>query len=102
MSDRKYRNVDEFYPYCMTFHSNRINRRMHFVGILFALIQLLYTLFFSFTFLNLFMVVLLAFGFGTAGHFFFEKKFVPPEYAWLSIQSDLRLFKEIAIGQRPF
>jgi hypothetical protein len=85
----------------MTFHTSIANRRMHFFGILFAILQLLYAIFFSSTIFNVLMVVVLAFGFGTAGHYFFEKRFVPPEYAWLSIQSDLRLFKEIATGKIP-
>jgi len=71
MNSKTYHSVEEFYPYCMTFHTNTGNRRMHFFGVLFALLQLIYTVFFSFTFLNILIVLILAFGFGTAGHYFF-------------------------------
>jgi hypothetical protein len=83
----------------MSQHSNRINRRLHFIGSILALLQLLRTILFSFTFSNFLMVLVIGYGFAWVGHFFFEKnKPATFKYPWLSLQGDMRLLKEIATG----
>ena len=83
----------------MSQHSNRINRRLHFIGSILALLQLLRTILFSFTFSNFLMVLVIGYGFAWVGHFFVEKnKPATYKYPWLSLQGDMRLLKEIATG----
>jgi hypothetical protein len=98
-----YNSLDEFYPFYLSQHSNRICRRLHVIGTSFALLQLLRTIFFSFNLTNLFLVLLIGYGFAWVGHYFFEKnKPATFKYPWLSFQGDLRLYKETITGQRPF
>jgi hypothetical protein len=97
-----YKSLDEFYPFYLSQHSNRICRRLHVIGTSFALLQLLRTIFFSFNLTNLFLVLLIGYGFAWVGHSFFEKKPATFKYPWLSFQGDLRLYKETITGQRPF
>ena len=83
----------------MSQHSNRTNRRLHFIGSILALLQLLRTILFSFTISNFLMALVIGYGFAWVGHFFFEKnKPATFKYPWLSFQGDMRLLKEIATG----
>lgn len=95
----QYKNLDEFYPYYLSQHSNRTNRRLHFIGFCLAILQLLRILFFSLTILNFLLVPLFMFGPGYIGHFCFEKNSPVAKYPWLSLQSDVRFFKEIVTGK---
>jgi hypothetical protein len=85
----------------MSQHTNRTNRRLHFIGSLLALLQLLRTLLFACTLTNFLLVPLIGYGFAWVGHFFFEQnKPATFHYPRLSLQGDIRLFKEIATGHR--
>lgn len=98
-----YKSLDEFYPFYLSQHSNRICRRLHFVGTLLAFLQLIRTILFAFNLPNLLLVLVIGYGFSWIGHFAFEKnKPATFKYPWLSLQGDMRLFKEIATGGRPF
>jgi len=66
-----YQSFDEFYPYYLSQHSNRTCRRLHFIGTLLAFIQLVFTIFISFSVFHLIMVPLIGYGFSWTGHFFF-------------------------------
>ena len=98
----EYKNLDEFYPYYLSQHSNRINRRLHFIGFCLAILQILRTIFFSFTLGNILLIPACMFSLGYIGHFCFEKNSPVAKYPWLSLQSDVRFFKEIATGQMAF
>jgi len=92
--DKEYKNLDEFYPFYISQHSNRTNRRLHFIGTILALLQLLRTIFFTFTITNLLFTFVIGYGFAWVGHFFFEKnKPATFKYPWLSFQGDMRLLK---------
>lgn len=98
-----YANLDEFYPFYMSQHSNQTNRRLHVIGTSLALLQLLYTLLLSLTIGNLLLAVIIGYGCAWVGHFFFEKnKPATFKHPWLSLQGDFRLFKETITGQRAF
>jgi hypothetical protein len=86
----------------MSYHSNRTNRRLHFIGVTLALLQLLRTIFFSFGLVNLMMVPLLFGIFALSGHYFFEKRFLPLKYGVPGFASDLKMCFEIATGKRAF
>jgi hypothetical protein len=99
----EYNNLDEFYPFYLSQHSNRTCRRLHFIGTILAFLQLFRTILFSFTFGNLLAVLVVGYGFAWVGHYVFEKnKPATFKYPWLSLQGDMRLFKEIATGAREF
>lgn len=92
--NKEYKTLDEFYPFYMSQHSNRTNRRLHFIGSILAILQLLRTILFTFTFFNFISAFIIGYGFAWVGHFFFEKnKPATFKYPWLSFQGDLRLLK---------
>lgn len=98
-----YKSLDEFYPYYLSQHSNRTCRRLHVIGTFFALLQLLRTILFSFNLTNLFLVILIGYGFAWVGHYVFEKnKPATFKYPLLSFLGDLKLFKETITGARAF
>jgi hypothetical protein len=40
--------------------------------------------------------------FAAVGHYFFEKRFLPPKYFFFGLQCDLKIILEIATGKRRF
>lgn len=101
--DKEYPTLDAFFPFYLSQHSNRINRRLHFIGTILATLQLIRTLLFAFSLPNLILTLFIGYGFAWVGHFFFEKnKPATFKYPWLSFQGDFRMFKEIATGKIPF
>lgn len=73
------------------------------IGTFIALLQLLRTILFTFSAGNLLLVPVIAYGFAWFGHFAFEKnKPVTFKMPWLSLQADLRLFRETITGVRAF
>jgi hypothetical protein len=94
-----YANFRDFYPYYLSEHSNRICRRLHFVGtslVLLTLIAALITQHWSW----LWLLPLFGYGFAWAGHFFFEKNrpatFTHPFYSFLG---DWVMYAEILGGR---
>jgi len=77
----------------MSQHQNATCRRLHFIGLTLAIIQLLRTILFAFNLGNLLLVFVIGYGISWIGHFFFEKN-VPAtfKYPWLSFRGDLRLY----------
>lgn len=101
LADR-YTSFAEFYPFYLTEHSNRICRRLHFVGTLLVMVTLLYSLI-SGRFMLLLVMPVLGYGFAWTGHFFFEKNrpatFTYPLY---SLAGDFVMFKDLLIGKIRF
>lgn len=92
--DKEYKNLDEFYPFYLSQHSNRTCRRLHFIGTILAIFQLIRTIFFALNIANFFLVLVIGYGFAWVGHFFFEKNRPATfKYPWLSLQGDFRLLK---------
>lgn len=69
--DKQYSTFNEFYPYYLAQHSDQTNRRLHFIGTLLAFLQLIRTIFFSFSLFGLLMVPLIGYGCAWVGHFYF-------------------------------
>lgn len=100
---KEYRTLDEFYPFYLSQHSNRICRRLHVIGSILAVLQLIRTLLFALNLTNILLVLVIGYGFAWAGHFIFEKNRPATfKYPWLSLQSDFRLLKETLTGVRAF
>jgi len=78
----------------MSQHQNITCRRLHFIGTTLALLQLLRTILFAFTFFNILLALVIGYGMAWIGHFFFEKNRPATfKYPWLSFQGDVRLYK---------
>lgn len=100
--NKEYTSFAEFYPFYLTQHGDRANRRLHFCGTtlvlaitLAALITGHWTLFWA--------VPLAGYGFAWVGHFFIEKNrpatFTYPIY---SLMGDFVMFWEMLTGKIPF
>ncbi len=102
MTAKKYRSLEEFYPFYLSEHKNRTSRILHFTGtgLFFATIGIAI---FTGRFALLLACPVLGYGFAWVGHFFFEKnKPATFEYPVYSLISDFRLFFEILMGKQSF
>ncbi|KAL6076569.1 DUF962 domain-containing protein [Balamuthia mandrillaris] len=92
----------EFFPFYMKEHSDRTNRRLHFVGTTLAMAVLLVVLLTG-NYQLLFLPLLCGYGFAWVGHFFFEKNkpatFKHPLY---SLRGDFHMWWHIVTGRLPF
>ncbi len=100
--DKKYKTFTDFFPFYLSQHSDRRNRRIHFFGSSLVLCVLVAAA------LTQNWLILLAAppaGYGPAwfGHFFFEKNkpatFTYPIY---SLIGDWVMFWQMLIGKLPF
>jgi hypothetical protein len=103
MSETKiYRTFKEFYPFYLNEHSNRISRRLHFVGTSIALV-LLITAFVTPMWWLVAVAFVQGYAFAWAGHFFFEhNKPATFVYPWLSFLGDWRMWWEMLTGRIRF
>lgn len=89
----------EFYPYYLGEHSNRVCRRLHFVGISLALICVA-MVFASGRLQYVAYALLCAYGFAWLGHFGFEKNrpatFKHPIYSFIG---DFAMYRDIWRGR---
>jgi hypothetical protein len=102
MTQPQYQSLDEFYPYYLGEHSNRVCRRLHFVGTTTGLLCVIYgVLSLNFWFVPLAFVI--GYGFAWVGHFFFEhNKPATFKYPWLSYRGDWKMWWEILTGKIAF
>jgi hypothetical protein len=99
----EYKSLDEFYPFYLSQHANRTCRRLHVIGSILALLQLIRTIFFAFNLTNVLLALAIGYGFAWVGHYLFEKnKPAAFKHPWLSFQGDMRLLRETLTGVRPF
>jgi hypothetical protein len=96
----KIKTFEEFYPFYLKQHSNKICRLLHVIGttIVFALtITAVYH-----NILKLLVLVpIVGYGFAWIGHFFFEKnKPATFQYPLWSLKSDFKMYFEIISGKR--
>jgi hypothetical protein len=102
MIKKKFRSMQEFYPFYLSEHRNFANRVLHFVGSGLALLSLLAALLFHN--FNFFIAIpILLYGFAAIGHLFFEKNrpatFRYPVYG---LAGDFKLFFDLLSGNQPF
>ena len=98
---RPYTSFREFYPFYLSEHSNRISRRLHFIGSCGVLV-LLGVAIATRNGWWLAGALLCGYGFAWVGHFFFEKNrpatFKYPVYSFLG---DWVMFRDILFGRLP-
>ncbi len=99
---KEYENFSEFYPFYLSQHENQTCRRLHFFGSSMIILLVIYTVL-SMSWVLLFFVPVIGYGFAWLGHFFFEKNkpatFTYPDY---SLIGDWVMFKDILIGKIKF
>lgn len=102
MAEINYRSFEEFYPFYLSEHSNRNNRRLHFIGSTLVLFTLVYAVL-SQQWLLLLLLPVFGYGFAWVGHFFIEHNrpatFKHPIY---SLIGDWVMYKDILIGKIRF
>ncbi|WP_199118559.1 DUF962 domain-containing protein [Pedobacter sp. ASV28] len=102
MSVKKYKSLQEFYPFYLSEHQNFTSRILHFIGTGLVLLALITgVLFHDWRFLAI--IPFLGYGFAWIGHFFFEKnKPATFQYPFYSLASDFILFWDLLSGKQPF
>ncbi|PZM83416.1 MAG: DUF962 domain-containing protein [Candidatus Melainabacteria bacterium] len=99
MEKKRFKSFSEFYPFYLSEHQDRVNRRLHFVGSTLVIALVLFALFTQ-QWLWLAAVPLAGYGFAWFGHFFFEKNkpatFNHPIY---SLMGDWVMYKDILTGK---
>ena len=99
---QSYKNLDEFYPYYLSEHSNRICRRLHFIGTTLGIGLCAIGLA-----TQIWWLVAVAFVQGYAwawvGHYVFEhNKPATFKYPWLSYRGDFRMWYQMLTGKITF
>ena len=101
-SEQNFRTFADFYPFYLSEHTNRVSRRLHFVGTNIS-IALLITALVTQTWWLVLTAVVQGYAFAWVGHFFFEhNKPATFKYPLLSFIGDWRMWWEIIIGKVSF
>lgn len=99
---KEYRDFAEFYPYYLQEHSNRICRRLHFIGSSLGLVALGLAIF-TLNPLWVLAGVINGYAFAWVGHFFFEhNKPATLVYPWMSFKGDWVMYKDMWTGKISF
>ncbi len=100
--DKKYETFASFYSFYLSQHENNTCRRLHFIGSSLIIFMLAYILI-STTWILLWTIPLLGYGFAWIGHFFFEKNRPATfTYPWYSLLGDWVMYKDILLGKIKF
>jgi len=99
---REFRSVAEFYPFYLSQHESRSNRRLHFIGTSLVLAFILLAIVTG-KYLLLLVLPIAGYGFAWLGHFAFEKNrpatFTYPLY---SLACDFVMYRDMLIGRIKF
>ena len=102
LDPKSFKSFAEFYPFYLGEHSNRICRRLHFVGSTLALLCLA-TAVWRLQPQYILYGLLCGYGFAWLGHFGFEKNkpasFKRPLYSFMG---DWAMFRDILLGRIAF
>ena len=87
-----FNTFEDFYPFYLSQHSNQINRRLHVIGTILSIIQLIRIILISASWFSYLMLPVTAYGLAWIGHFCFEKN-KPATFKWpvYSFFGDLRM-----------
>ncbi len=97
-----YKNLDEFYPYYLSEHSNRTSRRLHFIGTSIAM-ALLATALVTQTWWLIAVAFVQGYAWAWVGHYMFEhNKPATFKYPWLSYKGDMRMWYQMLTGKIAF
>ncbi|KAN0037053.1 hypothetical protein ACTFIV_002385 [Dictyostelium citrinum] len=97
-----YNSFKEFYPYYLKEHTNRTNRRLHFIGTTLGFFTIAYALLTG-QYKYLLLALVFGYGFAWAGHFFIEKnKPATFKYPIWSFRGDMKMYSSILSGKIKF
>jgi hypothetical protein len=101
-SHGRYNRFADFYPFYLTEHSNRVCRRLHFIGTALAIVTVLVAVVTR----NAWWLVatpLVGYGLAWVGHFFFEKNRPATfHHPWYSLAGDFTLFRDLLLRRMKF
>ena len=99
---KRYATFREFYPFYLSEHTNRTNRRLHFVGTSISL-ALIVTAIVTGRLWLLLAALIVGYGFAWVGHFKFEKNRPATfKYPFYSFAGDWVMWKDIITHRIPF
>jgi hypothetical protein len=97
-----YGSVAEFYPFYLSQHESRTNRRLHFIGTS-LVIGLLLAAIVGGNYLLLLALPVAGYGFAWVGHFAIEKnKPATFQYPFYSLACDFVMYKDMLFGRIKF
>ena len=100
--ENPFRTFADFYPFYLSEHTNRISRRLHFLGTSIAVALLIAALVTQLWWLVA-VALIQGYAFAWIGHFFFEhNKPATFRYPRFSFMGDWRLWWEILTGKVRF
>lgn len=100
MEDR-IKSFEEFYPFYLKQHSNKICRLLHVIGTTIVLALAFTAIYHNMPILWI-AVPVAGYGFAWVGHFFFEKnKPATFQYPLWSLRSDFKMYFDILSGRIP-
>jgi hypothetical protein len=93
------KSFKEFWPFYMNEHSNRTNRRLHFIGTFLIHLIVLYALITQ-EWMMLWAVPVLGYGFAWVGHFIIEKNRPATfKHPFWSLMGDFKMFYLMLVGK---
>lgn len=96
---KQFTSFQEFYPFYLEEHSNRICRLLHVIGTSLVLVLLVLALIYQNRWLAL-AIPFAGYGFAWVGHYFFEKNQPATfKYPLWSLGSDFKMYFEILGGK---
>ena len=100
--EQRFSTFEQFYPFYISEHANRVSRRLHFVGSSIALVLLATALATQLWWLVA-VALVQGYAFAWVGHFFFEhNRPATFKYPFFSFMGDWRLWWDIVTGKIPF
>ena len=100
--ENRIKSFEEFYPFYLKQHSNKICRLLHVIGTTIVLALVFTAIYHNIPALWI-AVPVAGYGFAWVGHFFFEKnKPATFQYPLWSLRSDFKMYFDILSGKIPF
>jgi len=98
----QFKSFNEFYPFYLGEHSNRVCRVLHFIGTFFVISLFVYAIVIQ-RFNLLLVAPLIGYGFAWTGHFVFEKNRPATfKYPLYSFVADFVMFWHLLTGKLKF
>lgn len=96
-----FNSFNEFYPYYLSEHSNKVCRNLHYVGSSLVIVMALFSIL-SGTYILLWSLPVIGYGFAWLGHFLFEHN-KPATFKWpfWSLSADWVMFFQFLTGKLP-
>lgn len=98
----RYQTFAEFYPFYLSEHADRTNRRLHFIGTTLVILTAAWAVF-SGHWNLMWLLPVFGYGFAWVGHFVVERNRPATfKYPLYSLRGDFVMYKDIWTGRIPF